>query len=234
MLLSPRPTPLLPSTGTGEYGPVTKASRPPPQPPSAFAPRAAVGNVAHQHQPSSSDGSTAMTNSASRDSPRRPSSSKRPQQPRNVVTPDLVQPDFGSSARSRESTSSIDRSHSRESFTSMKRNVSRDSMSSRKAPRQFVAKSKASRGHHRPHSSGHLVRTSSSGHKLSLLSMTHLNPRWETTNQTPKQQLIKPHPGAGNVVRRKALSMSTHDAPPLPLMRRSVSDESGIRSAEYF
>ena len=226
MLLSPRPTALLPSTGAGDYSPVTKANRTQHPPPQSFAHRATVGNAIQQPRPTSSDTSTTMINGTAKESPRRPSS-RRATYPR-TVTPELPRPESSNSMRSRESSSSINRSLSRDSISSMQRTKSRDSVSSRKAPRQFVVKSKAARGHHRPNSSGHLARTPSTGHKLSLLSMTQASPKWEAMNQVSKHQIIRPPPNAGNAVRRKALSMSTQgDVASPPIMRRIASDENG-------
>lgn len=46
--------------------------------------------------------------------------------------------------------------------------------------------------------------------------------------QGPKDANIKSHPSAGNLVRRKALSMSTQDdVSSPPVMRRTMSDENG-------
>ena len=225
MLVSPRPTALLPATGTGDYSPVTgtKGSRHPPcvppedgyiaqhsprQPPLATSPSIGipVGSVAKENS--------------------RQTLSRRETTPQTSKQ-ELARAGSATSIKSRESTSSMQRTISRDSMSSsMKRTMSKDSMSSRKGARQFVVKSKTSRGH-RP---SHIARTPSYSkgiHQISSLTMTQV-PSPTRESRASKQTTIKTPPSSGNIVRRKALSMSTQEGPPTPpMMRRTFSDENG-------
>ena len=223
MLLSPRPTTLLPSTGAGDYSPVTgpNGSR------TGYVPRE-DGYMSQSPRQNIQDTSSTMiipVSSTRQESSRQPWSKRESSSPRTRT--ELPRPDSVTSVKSRESTSSLNRTVSRDSISSMKRTMSRDSTSSRKGPRQFVVKSKASRSHR----ATNLARTPSYGkglHQINALNMTHAaSPKRE--QQDPQSTTIKLSPSAGNQVRRKALSMSTQDeAPAPPLMRRTLSDENGI------
>jgi hypothetical protein len=226
MLLSPRPTALLPSTGTGDYSPVTgtKASRPP----YLSKTDVNVGQSPRQGPPDTS-APTVTPSPDSKESVRRPRS-RRHTNPQTFSS-ELPRGESSGSVRSRDSTSSMNRTFSRDSVSSTKKNPnpSRDSPTSRKTSRQFVVKNKASRIH-RPPSSVHLARTPSYGkgvHQMASLTMTH-GKQEVVVLQNPKDVNIKAHPSTGNLVRRKALSMSTQeDAPSPPMMRRTMSDENG-------
>jgi len=225
MLVSPRPTALLPSTGAGDYSPVTgtKGSRRPPYIPPED------GYIA-QHSPRQAPLPTSPSigipvGSATKEDSRQTLS--RLETTPQTKKQELARADSATSVKSRDSTSSMQRTISRDSMSSsMKRTMSKDSMSSRKGPRQFVVKTKASRGH-RP---SHIARTPSYSkgiHQISSLTMTQV-PSPTRDSHGSKQTIIKTPPSSGNTVRRKALSMSTQEgAPTPPMMRRTFSDENG-------
>ena len=223
MLLSPRPTALLPSTAAGDFSPVTgtKGSRP------SYIPRE-DGYIAHSPRKATLDTSLAMGIPVGSDGKGSSGQtlSRRDTNPQ-TSKPEIPHANSVTSVKSRDSTSSMHRTISRDSMSSsMKRTMSRDSMSSRKGSRQFVVKSKASRGH-RP---SHIARTPSYTkgiNQISSLTMTQAtSPKQE--GQSSKQTAIKTSPNAGNSVRRKALSMSNQDGGSTPpMMRRTYSDENG-------
>jgi hypothetical protein len=221
MLLSPRPTALLPST---DYSPVTgtKASRPP------YVPRE-DGYIAHSGQrpvilDTSSSTMVIPVSSVGKESPRQ-SRSRKETNSHSIPRQELSRAESATSIRSRDSTSSMNRTVSRDSIPSMKRSISRESNSPRRTPRQFIVKSKASRSNRHLH----LARTPSIGKgmpQMSSLAMTHTSsPKRESKHTTS----MATTPSAGNFVRRKALSMSTGEdgmcSP--PIIRRTLSEENG-------
>ena len=216
MLLSPRPTTLLPSPVT-----TTKGSR------TTYVSRE-DGYLSQSPRQNVQDTASNMiipVSGIGQESSRQPWSRRESSPPRSRQ--ELPRADSVTSVKSRESTSSLNRTISRDSISSMQRTMSRDSISSRKGPRQFVVKSKASRSHR----TAHLARTPSYGkglHQINALTVTHTSsPRRE--QQDFKPTTINLSPSAGNRVRRKALSMSTQEeAPTPPLIRRTLSDENGI------
>jgi hypothetical protein len=216
MLLSPRPANLLPSPVTS-----TQGTR------STYVSRE-DGYMSQSPRQNIQDTASNMiipVSSIGQESSRQPWSRRESSPPRS--RPELPRPDSVTSVKSRESTSSLNRTFSRDSISSMKRTMSRDSTSSRKGPRQFVVKSKASRSHR----TAHLARTPSYGkglHQINALAMTHTpSPKREQQDFKPTTTTLSP--SAGNQVRRKALSMSTQEeAATPPLIRRTLSDENGI------
>ena len=187
MLLSPRPTNLLPSTSAGNYSPVTgtKGSR------TTYVPRE-DGYMSQSPRQNVQDTLSTMiipVSGAGQESSRPPWPRRESSPPRSRT--ELPRPDSVTSVKSRDSTSSLNRTMSRESVSSMKRTMSRDSTSSRKGPRQFVVKSKASRGHR----ATHLARTPSYGkglHQMNALSMTHTaSPKRD--NKFSSQRRLKCH-----------------------------------------
>ena len=223
MLVSPRPTALLPSAGSGNCSPVTRM----PQSRASYVTRSEL-NILQQSPP---QGFYEMPAAAgpvfglAKESSRRPPSRKS-SHPATTSRTDLQRADSSVSVRSKASTSSMHRTISHDSSSSMKRTLSRDLTTTKKGPKQFVVKSKASRSH-RSASTGHLARTPSCGrgsHPMSGLTMTQTN----SPKREPQKAVIHPHPSAGNQFRRKALSMGSQDGLSSPhVMRRTLSEEDG-------
>ena len=221
MLVSPRPTAILPSTvAAGDYNPVTnpKANR------QSVVPRADRNVLISSPRQISVDTTsgpmvTTSTNVA-RESPGGRLPTRRSKNPRSSSS-ELKRAESGTSMASRGSSSSMNRTRSGDSISSMKRSMSRDSTSSRKG-RAFVVKSRATRSH-RSSSATSLARTPSigkGGHHTSLLSMATSNPMSDSI----KSATVKASPPLGNLVRRKALSMSAQEVASVPVMRRTHSD----------
>jgi hypothetical protein len=223
MLLSPRPTTLLPSTTMmGGYNPVNNhiSDR------QNYVPHGTTKQSPRQATFDMSAPTIIPNSSVQNQSPRRPSS--RRSTSGRTSTPDLPRAESTSSIRSRGSTSSLKRSMSRDSTSSMKRSMSRDSTTSKKAPRQFVVKSKASRS--RPNSTTQLARTPSYAKTIGQLSMT----RAEATAWEEQKALAATHSAAmkapqsvGTQVRQKVLGVTSSGDIPTPPIRRSMSDSNG-------
>ena len=221
MLVSPRPTAILPAAvGAGDFSPVInpQANR------QSVVPRAERNvHISPPRQISVDTTPGAMvttTTNVSRESPAGRPPTRRSRNPR-TSSAELQRAESGTSMASRGSNSSMNRTRSGDSISSMKRSMSKDSTSSRKGTRTFVVKSKASRSH-RSSSATSLPRTPSigkGGHHTSFLSMTTSNP----TPETVKSATVIASPSTGSL-RRKALSMSTHEVASVPLMRRTISD----------
>jgi len=218
MLVSPRPTAILPAMVGGDYSPVTnpQANR------QSFVSRAERNvHISPPRQISVDTTSGTMvttTTNVSRESPAGRPPTRRSRNPRSSNS-ELQRAESGTSMASRGSNSSMNRTRSGDSISSMKRSMSKDSTSSRKGTRAFVVKSKASRSH-RSSSTTSLARTPSigkGGHHTTFLSMTTSNP------EAVKSTTVIASPSSGSL-RRKALSMSTHEVASMPSMRRTISD----------
>lgn len=158
MLLSPRPTTLLPSSAMGEYTAINKVDRPP------YLPRTETNTVQSPRQKAvdmTLNRPTVTKSVVVKESPRRPSSKRSVSGQKS--TPELSRADSSASVGSRGSNTSIHRSSSNHSVSSMKRSMSKElGTPTKRAPKQFVVRSKASRVIH-PSSSTQLARTPSAG-----------------------------------------------------------------------
>ena len=231
MLLSPRPTPVLPSSPMGEYTAINKVDR------ATYIPRA-TGNSVHSPRsitidvtpPTMLPKSSTLAGTPRRPSPKRATSGHK-------STAELYRAESATSVRSRGSTTSMNRSLSRESATSaLRRSMSRESTPSKKPPKQFIVKSKATKVlHRRPSSSSTLARTPSYGKVAPLTGLLPLTqtdfPKRERRKTDSMQPSDRPALLTRNFIRQKALALDLQGGgPSAPLIRRTLSDGSSIPS----
>jgi len=232
MLLSPRPATLLPTSAMGEYTAINKVERGSP-----YIPRSEPATAQPSRQAATDVGkATGQKSVVLIESPQRPSSKRSASGQRS--TPELPRADSTSSMRSRDSTSSMQRTVSSHSNSSMKRSVSKEPGTPTKKQKQFVVKSKASRLIHRQSSSTQLARTPSGSRiaQTGLFPLTRTEtPKRERRQTSDAQSSVRPTVSPGQAVRQQVLNITqigNFPSPPQqplpPSIRRTFSDGSGM------